>query len=120
MSLKSKFQGSVMVAAVVAVGLLTTSAAQAGDVDVDKLWSKHCQTCHGPDGKGKTKAGEKAGVKDLTAADVKAELTKDKALKSMTDGVKAKDGDKLVMKSFKDKLSDAEMQALAEHSLSFK
>jgi len=104
--------------------LLLAPPARAADTaaapDAAKLWKANCQSCHGPDGKGKTKAGEKAKVKDLTSAEVKAELTEAKALESMKNGVKAKDSDKLVMKSYADKLSPAEMDALAKHALSFK
>jgi cytochrome c553 len=92
----------------------------AGAVDAGKLWAKNCQTCHGPDGKGKTKAGEKAKVKDLTAADVKAKLTKAKALEAMKNGIKEEGSDKLAMKSYVEKLSAPEMDALADHALSFK
>jgi mono/diheme cytochrome c family protein len=88
--------------------------------DTAKLWTKHCQSCHGPDGKGRTKAGEKAKVRDLSAAEVKAALTKEKAVEAIRVGVKEKDSDKMAMKGYSDKLSDAEIQALAEHSLSFK
>jgi mono/diheme cytochrome c family protein len=31
-------------------------------------WGKYCARCHGEDGKGKTKMGEKLGVKDMTTA----------------------------------------------------
>jgi cytochrome c553 len=103
------------------VALLAVTPVHAADApDAAKLWSKHCQTCHGPDGKGKTKAGEKAHVKDLTAADVKAGLTKQKAIDSMKKGIKEKDSDKMAMKSYADKLSDAEIEALADYSLTFK
>jgi cytochrome c553 len=103
------------------VALVAVAPAHAADApDVAKLWSKHCQTCHGADGKGKTKAGEKAKVKDLTAADVKAKLTKQKAIESMKNGIKEKDSDKMAMKSYSDKLSDAEIEALADYSLTFK
>src|SRR4051812_18476455 len=44
--------------AFLAVVGLAGSAMAADAPDAAKLWSKDCQTCHGPDGKGKTKAGE--------------------------------------------------------------
>ena len=110
---------SALVAAALATVFLAGSAA-AADVDAAKLWTKNCQTCHGADGKGKTKSGEKAGVKDLTSAEVKGKLDKAKALASMKDGVKEKDSDKMAMKSYADKLSAEEMDALATYALSFK
>ena len=99
---------------------LAGPASAADPVDAAKLWAKNCQTCHGPDGKGKTKAGEKAKVKDLTAADVKAKLTRAKAIESMKNGVKEEGSDKLAMKSYSEKLSAAEIEALADHVLAFK
>ena len=116
------------VIAVAAVSLLSVlmfapparAADEAAAPDAAKLWTKNCQSCHGPDGKGKTKAGEKAGVKDLTSAEVKGALNHAKAVESMKNGVKAKDSDKLVMKSFADKLSAAEMDALADYTLKLK
>ena len=48
--------------------LSLTAVAQAAD---DKaLWDKHCGSCHGPDGKGDTKAGKLTKVRDLYAPDV--------------------------------------------------
>lgn len=96
------------------------SAFAADPVDAAKLWSKNCQTCHGADGKGKTKAGEKAKVKDLTLPEVKSKLTKAKAIASMKDGVKEEGSDKMAMKSFTEKLSAEEIEALADYSLAFK
>lgn len=94
--------------------------AAGGAIDAKKLWTKNCQSCHGPDGKGKTKAGEKAKVKDLTSAEVKAKLDKAKAVASMKDGIKEEGSDKMAMKSYSEKLSEAEIDALADYSLAFK
>lgn len=110
----------VFVSLAAAVSLLAVLAVpqSAGAQDAAALWTKNCASCHGADGKGKTKMGEKLKVRDLTSADVKAGLTKAKAVDAMKNGVKA--GDKLVMKSYSDKLSEAEINALADHSLAFK
>ena len=59
-------------------------------------------------------------MEDLTAADVKAKTTRDKALEAITKGVKEEGSDKLAMKAYADKLSPAEIEALADHSLAFK
>jgi mono/diheme cytochrome c family protein len=112
----------VLTAGLIAGALALAGPVQAEDApDAAKLWTKHCQSCHGPDGKGKTKMGEKLKVRDLTAADVKASLTQAKAAEAIKNGVKdPKDESKLVMKSYSDKLGAAEIDALAAHSLSFK
>jgi len=97
------------------------SAAEAvGAPDAAKLWTKNCQSCHGPDGKGKTKAGEKAKVKDLTAPDVKAKLERSKVIAAIKDGVKEEGSDKMAMKPYAEKLSAAEIETLADHSMAFK
>lgn len=100
--------------------VLVAGPARAGDVDAAKLWKKNCETCHGADGKGKTKAGEKAGVKDLTSAEVKGKINKAKAIEDITKGIKEKDGDKLAMKAYGEKLSKEEIEALADYTLGLK
>jgi len=101
-----------MMAAIGATALVSNAA------DAPENWKAHCAKCHGQDGKGDTKMGKKAGCKDLTDAKVQAELKDDKAFKSVKDGMK--DGDKEIMKSFADKLSDDEIKALIAHVRSFK
>ena len=101
-----------MMAALGATALVSNAA------DAPENWKAHCAKCHGQDGKGDTKMGKKAGCKDLTDAKVQAELKDDKAFKSVKDGMK--DGDKEIMKSFADKLSDDEIKALIAHVRSFK
>lgn len=91
---------------VLAGGLLSAA-------DVAENWGKHCVSCHGKDGKGETKAGRKAGVKDLTDAAYQGGLTDEKMFKALKEGLK--DGGKEKMKPFADKLSDDEIKALVAH-----
>ena len=86
--------------------------------DVQANWTKHCASCHGKDGKGQTKAGKMAGVKDQTDAQYQAGLKDDKIFAAIKDGLK-EDG-KEKMKPFKDKLSDDEIKALIAHVRSLK
>lgn len=81
--------------------------------DVQANWTKHCASCHGKDGKGQTKAGKMAGVKDQTDAQYQAGLKDDKMFAAIKEGLK-EDG-KEKMKPFKDKLSDDEIKALIAH-----
>ena len=99
------------------LAFLVTAAISARAADAKELWTKHCAKCHGEDGKGKTKMGEKLGVKDYTDAKVQAELKDDQLTKAIKEGVK--DGDKTKMKAFSD-LSDDEVKALVAHIRSFK
>jgi cytochrome c553 len=103
----------VLFLAVCAVGVLSVSAA-----DVKENWEKNCQKCHGEDGAGKTKMGEKLKVKDYTDAKVQAEMKDDAMMKAIKDGVK--DGDTVKMKAFGETLSDDEIKALVKHIRGFK
>src|SRR5512141_74856 len=79
-----------LIAAAVAVtfgAVMVASAAEAKE-----NWDKQCAKCHGPDGKGQTKMGQKLGIKDLTDAKVQAELKDDAAAKAIKEGLKDKDG----------------------------
>jgi len=87
--------------------------------DVTENWTKHCGSCHGKDGKGETKAGRKAEVKDLTDSTYQASFTDEAMFKRMKEGAKDKNG-KERMKPFADKLSDDEIKALGAYVRSLK
>ena len=87
---------------------LTAFGAEAKD-----NWETQCAKCHGADGKGDTKMGQKLGAKDLTDAKVQAEIKDDAAFKSIKEGKKSDDG-KTLMKPF-DQLSDDEIKALVAY-----
>ena len=93
-------------------------AGSAPAADVAENWTNHCASCHGKDGKGQTKAGRMAGVKDQTDAQYQAGLKDDKMFKSIKEGLK--EGDKEKMKPFGDKLTDDEIKALIAQVRSFK
>jgi mono/diheme cytochrome c family protein len=97
-------------------GFAAAMTASAGDAKEN--WDKTCAKCHGPDGKGQTKMGQKLGVKDMTDAKVQAELTDDAAFKAIKEGLKDKDG-KTQMKAFEE-FSDADIKALVQHVRSLK
>ncbi len=99
-----------------AAALATALTAKAADVKEN--WTAHCAKCHGEDGKGDTKMGKKAGVKDFTDAKVQAEIKDDKAFKAIKEGLK--EGDKTLMQAYNEKLSDDEIKALVAHVRSFK
>lgn len=104
---------------IVSLALLVSGAISARAADAKELWTKNCAKCHGEDGKGKTKMGEKLGVKDYTDGKVQAELKDPEMAKAIKEGVKEKDGDKMKMKGFAD-LSDDEVKALVGYVRSFK
>ena len=98
----------IVSAIIVLAGVIGASAA-----DAKENWEKNCAKCHGADGAGKTKMGEKLGVKDYTDAKVQAEMKNDEMFKAIKEGVKKDDATK--MKAFGDLLSDDEIKALVAY-----
>jgi len=92
-------------------GLAAAITAKAADVKDN--WTTLCVKCHGDDGKGQTKMGQRLGVKDFTDAKIQADLKDDAATKAIKEGVK-NDDDKTLMKPF-DSLSDDEIKALVAY-----
>ena len=103
---------------IVSVALLVAGAVTVRAADAKENWEKSCTKCHGPDGKGKTKMGEKLAMKDYSDAKVQAALKDDAMTKAIKDGVK--DGEKTKMKAFGDVLSDDEIKALVKYVRDFK
>ena len=92
---------------VLGAALVLAGAVSARAADAKEIYEKDCAKCHGADGKGKTKMGEKVGVKDYTDAKVQDEMKDADMAKAIKEGVKEKDSDKTRMKAFSD-LSDDE------------
>ena len=97
-------------ALILAVGLSAFTLQAAPPEAVAKNWTKHCVSCHGKDGQGKTKAGSKAKVKNLTDAKYQASFDDAKAHKAIKEGLEI-DG-KVAMKPLGDKLTDDEIKGL--------
>jgi len=71
--------------------------------DAAAEYKKECAKCHGDDGKGATKMGQKLGTKDWTDAKVQGAFTDAEAKAAIEDGKKGDDG-KTKMKGFKGKV----------------
>lgn len=97
-----------ILAVVIALGACVGMCQAA---DVAENWTKHCGSCHGKDGKGDTKAGRKADVKDLTDAKYQAGFADEQMFKQIKEGLKDKNG-KEKMKAYGGTLSDEEIKAL--------
>jgi len=101
--------------AVTAAVLITPKVFGA---DAKENWDKTCAKCHGPDGKGDTKMGQKLSIKDLTDAKLQAELKDDQAFKAIKEGIKDNEG-KIKMKPAEG-LSDDDIKALVAQVRKFK
>ena len=108
---KPILQICIIISLLTAAGTLRAAAAK-------ELWDKHCASCHGKDGRGDTKMGKKAGVKDYTDPKFQEALKDDAAFKAIKEGVK--DKGKEVMKPFAEKLTDEEIKALVGYLHTFK
>ena len=116
---KSKNKNSIMKKLIVfSLALLVAGAVTVRAADAKENWEKSCTKCHGADGKGKTKMGEKLGIKDYSDAKVQEALKDDAMTKAIKDGVK--DGEKTKMKAFGETLSDDEIKALVKYVRDFK
>jgi len=103
---------------ILAAAIVVGAAMAASAADAKENWDKNCAKCHGLDGKGQTKMGQKLGIKDYTDAKVQAGFTDEEAFKALKEGLKDKEG-KTLMKAAEG-LSDDEIKALVQYVRSFK
>ncbi|MGD0259036.1 MAG: cytochrome c [Verrucomicrobiota bacterium] len=100
------------------IAMMAVSALSARAADAKAAYEKDCAKCHGADGKGETKMGKKMGAKDYTDAKVQDELKDDAAFKAIKEGLKDKDGKKLMSPA--EGLSDDEIKGLVAYMRKFK
>ncbi|HSR67883.1 MAG TPA: cytochrome c [Acidobacteriota bacterium] len=74
-----------------------------------EVYEKRCGLCHGPDGKGDTKAGKMTKTPDLTAGEWKHGTSQEEVEKVTREGAGK-------MKGFEGKLSDEEIAAVAYYT----
>ena len=103
---------------VLGIAAMAVAALSARADDAKTIYANNCAKCHGAEGKGDTKIGQKLGVKDFTDAKVQAEMKDDAAFKAIKEGVKDKD-DKTLMKPA-DGLSDDDIKGLVAYVRTFK
>ena len=100
------------------LALIAASALSAAAGEAKANFDKSCAKCHGADGKGQTKMGQKLGIKDYTDAKVQAEMKDEAATKAIKEGLKDKDG-KVLMKPAEDLAAD-DIKALVAYMRAFK
>jgi mono/diheme cytochrome c family protein len=92
---------------------LSTKGAEAKE-----NWDKICAKCHGADGKGQTKMGQKLGIKDSTDAKFQDSFTDEVAFKALKEGLKDADGKTLMIPAAT--LTDDEIKAMVAYVRSLK
>jgi len=90
----------------------------ASAADAKANWDSLCAKCHGEDGKGQTKMGQKLGCRDYTDPKVSDSLKDDAAFKALKEGLTNDDG-KTLMKPVAD-LSDDDIKGLVAYVRSLK
>jgi mono/diheme cytochrome c family protein len=100
------------------IAVMTVAALSARAEDAKAIYENNCAKCHGADGKGDTKMGQKLAIKDYTDPKVQEALKDDVAFKSIKEGLKAADG-KTLMKPA-ESLSDDDIKALVAYMRTLK
>jgi|SRR5215469_5730288 len=102
----------------ISIAIAAIAAWSARAADAKATFEEQCAKCHGADGKGQTKMGQKLGAKDYTDPKVQADLKDDEAIKAVKEGLKNADG-KTLMKPAEG-LSDDDIKGLVAYIRSFK
>ncbi len=94
---------------------LNTAVLSAGENEGPREpaenWRQHCQRCHGADGSGSTRIGQRLGLRDYTDAEVQKEFTDEEIIKIIKEGVKDARG-REVKPSYTDVMSEEEIKAM--------
>lgn len=103
---------------VISIAIAAVAAWSARAADAKATFEEQCAKCHGADGKGQTKMGQKLGCKDYTDAKVQADLTDDAATKAIKEGLKNDEGKSLMKPA--EGLGDDDIKGLVAYMRSFK
>ncbi len=88
------------------------------DTAITNLFKRECASCHGKDGRGKTRAGRRAGSKDFTDPEYQAAFSDEEAVEVIKSATK--NGEELKNKKpFADKLTEEQILALVAHIRTF-
>lgn len=101
-----------LVSLLLSLGASVTFAAPASEI-----WTNQCAKCHGADGAGKTKIGQKLKLKDYTDATVQTAMKDEEMTKAIKSGITENGKEK--MKAFSD-IPDDDVKALVAYIRAFK
>jgi cytochrome c6 len=102
----------------IAIALIALTATSLLAADSKSLYEDQCTKCHGSDGKGQTKMGQKVGAKDYTDPKVQDALKDAAAVKAIKEGLKGPE-DKVIMKPTEG-VSDDDIKGLVTYMRAFK
>jgi len=106
----------ILIASIVGIMAATISTRAA---DAKDLYAQSCTKCHGDDGKGATKMGQKLNCRDYSDAKVQDSMKDADATKALKEGLKDDKGKEL-MKPYADLLSDDDIKGLLAYIRAFK
>jgi cytochrome c553 len=107
---------SIAVIASLALPAFAMAAEDAGAAE----WNKTCAKCHGKEGKGDTKMGQKMGIKDYSKAEVQSQFTDEQLAAAIKNGAGTPKGGSTPMPAYGAKLTDTQIAELVKHIRSFK
>ncbi|MCY1036356.1 cytochrome c [Corallococcus sp. BB11-1] len=93
------------------VSTLLLCAPHARAEDAADLWGKSCKSCHGPDGRARTRLGQKEAIADMSQAAWQKAQT-DAALRDVIANGSSRN---TKMKGYKDRLTPEQMDALVRY-----
>jgi mono/diheme cytochrome c family protein len=100
------------------IATFTVATLSARAQDAKSLYESDCAKCHGSDGKGQTKMGQKLGAKDYTDPKIQEALKDEAGIKAIKEGLQNADGKTLMKAS--EGISDADAKGLVAYMRTFK
>ena len=89
-------------------GFSPAPAVTTPGLEVEVIWEKRCQSCHGVDGRAHTRTGQREGIEDFTDADWQTVNTDVHLRDTITEGSRGNPK----MKAFKAVLTAQEIDAV--------